>query len=84
MSSCTALDDAVLKWTLAKRKIIVKQYSTSGGSAFAHAALLGDVPADDVDSLPTLEDCTDEYSVPFIYVAFSSFITMVVTSRTFG
>jgi hypothetical protein len=45
----------------------------------AHAALLSDVPADDSDSLPTLE-CMDEYdntevSVPFSCVAFSSSLT---------
>jgi hypothetical protein len=46
----------------------------------SHAALLSDVPADDADSMPTLEDCTDEYDdteviVPFNSVAFSSFLT---------
>jgi hypothetical protein len=59
MSSCTAPDDAFLKWTLAKRKMIVPKYGTLGGSSSAHAALVSDVPADDVGSLPTLEDCTD-------------------------
>jgi hypothetical protein len=31
MSSCTASDDALLKWTLAKRKIIVHKYGTPCG-----------------------------------------------------
>jgi hypothetical protein len=53
MSSCTARD-ALLKWTLAKRKMIVHKYGTPGGSAYAHATLLTDVLADETDSLPTL------------------------------
>jgi hypothetical protein len=78
MSSCTAPDDALLNWTLAKRKmLIIQKYGTLGGSASAHAAMQRDVPADDADIMPTLEDCTDEYddtevSVPSNYVAFSS------------
>ena len=80
LSSCTAPDDALLRWTLAKRKMIIQKYGTPGGSHFAHAAVLSDVPADDSDSLPTLEECTDEYddtevSVPFSSVAFSSSLT---------
>jgi hypothetical protein len=80
MSSCTAPDDAFLKWTLAKRKMIVHKYGTPGGSACAHAALLSDISADETDSLPTLEECTDKYddaevSVRFSFVAFSSSIT---------
>jgi hypothetical protein len=77
MSSCTAPDDALLKWTLAKRKMMAQKHGTLGGSPSAHAALLSDVPPDDVDILPDLEDCTDEYddtevSVPFNCIAFSS------------
>jgi hypothetical protein len=77
MSSCTATDDALLKWTLAKRKMIIQNYGTPAGSAFAHAAMLSDVPTDDPNTLPTLKECTDEFddtevSVPFTYVAFSS------------
>jgi hypothetical protein len=41
--------------------MIVQKYGTPGGSAFAHAAMLSDVPADDTNILPTLDDCTDEY-----------------------
>jgi hypothetical protein len=46
-----------------------------------HVALLSDVPIDDSDSLPTLEDCTGEnddteVSVPFISIAFSLSITL--------
>jgi hypothetical protein len=77
MSSCTASDDALLKWTLAKRKLIIQKYGTSAG--FAHVALLSDVPTDDHDTLPTLEECPykfddTEVSVPFTSVAFSSSI----------
>jgi hypothetical protein len=77
LASRTAPDDALLTWTLAKRKTIVQKYGTLGGFAFAHAALLSNVSTDDADSLPTLEDCADEYddtevSVPFSFVAFSS------------
>jgi hypothetical protein len=80
LSSSTAPDDALMRWTLAKRKMIIKKYGTHGGSASAHAAMLSDVTADDTDSLPTLEDCTYEYddtevSVPFSSVAFSSSLT---------
>jgi hypothetical protein len=80
MSSCTTPDDALLKWTLAKRKMVVQKYGTPGGSASAHAALLSDVLIDETDSLPALEECTDKYddtevSVPFKSVAFSSSIT---------
>jgi hypothetical protein len=60
--------------------MIIQKYGTHGGSASAHAALMSDVTADDTESMPTLEDCTDEYddtgvSVPFIFVAFSSSLT---------
>jgi hypothetical protein len=67
MSSCTAPDDGLRRWTLAKRKMIVQKYG-----ALAHAVLLSDVPADDTDSLPTLEDCTDEYDDTEVRVHFSS------------
>jgi hypothetical protein len=82
MSAWTALDDDILKWNLAKRKMFVQKYGAPGGTTYAHAALHSDVPADeapaaDADSLPTLEDCADdcdddEVSVPFSSVAFSS------------
>jgi hypothetical protein len=82
MSACTAPDDAILKWNLAKRKMTVRKYGAPGGTTYADAALLSDVhaddvPADDTDSLSTLEDCADDYdddevSVPFSFVAFSS------------
>jgi hypothetical protein len=79
-SSCTAPDDALMRWTRAKRKLIIQKYGTPGGSASAHAALLNDVTADDTDGLLTLEDCTDDYddteaSVPFSSVAFISSLT---------
>jgi hypothetical protein len=81
MSSCNAPIDALMRWTLAKRKMIIPKYGTPGGSALAHAAMLIDVTADDnPDGLPILEDCTDEYddtevSVPFSFVALSSSLT---------
>jgi hypothetical protein len=60
--------------------MIMQKYGGLGGYAFAHAALLSEVTADDPAGLPTLEDCTDDYddtevSVPFSYVAFSSSLT---------
>jgi hypothetical protein len=70
----------------------VQKYGGPGGTTSAHAALLSDVPsddapADDADSLPTLEVCADdcdddEVSVPFSYVAFSSPSPQVVTSHS--
>jgi hypothetical protein len=38
LSSCTAPNDALLEWTIAKHKMIVQNYGTLGGPAFAHAA----------------------------------------------
>jgi hypothetical protein len=60
--------------------MITQKYGAPGGSHFAHAALLSDVPADDSESVPTFEERTDEYddtevSVPFSSVDFSSFLT---------
>jgi hypothetical protein len=55
--SCAAL----LKWTLTKRKMIVKKYGTLAGFASAHTAMLSDVPYDDPSTMPTLEECTDEF-----------------------
>jgi hypothetical protein len=79
-SSCTAPDDALMRWALAKRKMIIQKYGTHGGCASAHAALLSDVTADDSHSMSILEDCTDEYdntevSVPLSSVAFTSYLT---------
>jgi hypothetical protein len=58
------------------RRDINNKYGTHNGHAPAHAALLSDVPTDDLDDMPTLKECTDEYddskvSVPFSSVAFS-------------
>jgi hypothetical protein len=60
--------------------MIIQKYNAPSGSHYAHAALLSDLPADDSASLPTLEECTDEYddtevSVPSSSVTFSSFLT---------
>jgi hypothetical protein len=52
LSSCIALDDALLRWTLAQRKMITQKYGALGGSHSAHAAMMSDVPADDTDNLP--------------------------------
>jgi hypothetical protein len=57
--------------------MIVKKYGTLAGCASADAALLSDVPLDDPDTMPTLEECTDDFddtevSVPFSSVALSS------------
>jgi hypothetical protein len=81
MSSCIDPNDALPKWILAKRKMIVEKYGNTGGTASAHAAMPSDVPADDADILPTLEDFTDEFdntevSVPFSFVAFSSSLAL--------
>jgi hypothetical protein len=80
MSSYNAPNDALPRWTLAKRKMTIHKNGTPGGSAHAHAALLCDVTADDTDGLPTLEDFTDEYddakvNVLVSSVAFSSSLT---------
>jgi hypothetical protein len=77
LSSCTSSDDALLKWTLAKRKVIIKKYGTPCGNVHAHAALPSDDPTDDIEVMPTLKDCTDEYddtevNVPFRSIGFSS------------
>jgi hypothetical protein len=53
--------------------MIIKKYGAPRGYTFAHAAILSDVPAEDTDSLPTLEDCTDEYDDTEVSVPFSSF-----------
>jgi hypothetical protein len=39
LSSCTASDDALLKWALAKRKKIVQKYRTPGDNAFGFVNL---------------------------------------------
>jgi hypothetical protein len=61
--------------------MIIQKYGTPGGTAPAHDALLSDVPTDDPDVTPTLEECTYEYddtamSVPFTSVAFSSSLAL--------
>jgi hypothetical protein len=66
MSSCTASDDALLKWTMAKRKPIVHKYGTPRGTARAHVALLSDISHDDSNvhassDMPTLQECTEDY-----------------------
>jgi hypothetical protein len=84
LSSSTASDDALLKWKLAKRKLIVKKYGNSS-HASARAALLSDLSHEDTSpreplDVPTLEKCTGVYddtevSLSFSSVAFSSSLT---------
>jgi hypothetical protein len=45
--------------------MIVQKYGTPGGSAFAHAALLSDVPTDDVDVMPVVSNTA------YVIVAYS-------------
>jgi hypothetical protein len=52
--------------------MFVQKYGTHGGSASAHAAHLSDVPTNDADVLPILEDCTDKYDDIVVRVSFSS------------
>jgi hypothetical protein len=73
MSSYTSSDEPLLKWTLAKQKMIVQKYGTLDGSASPHAALRSDVPTDDASVMPTLEDCTGEYDDTEVSVPFNSF-----------
>jgi hypothetical protein len=72
MSSCTASDDALMKWTLSKCKMIIQKYGTPGGPAFAQGAQPGDVSPDDHGVMPTLEDCTDENDDTEVSAPFSS------------
>jgi hypothetical protein len=81
MSSCTTSDDALMKWTLAKRKMIIHQYDTPRGTAHTHVALLSDVCTDENDVMPTPEECSDEYddievSFPFSSAASSSSLAL--------
>jgi hypothetical protein len=45
LSSCTAHDDPLRSWTLAKREMIIQKYGALGGFAFAHAAMSRSPPA---------------------------------------
>jgi hypothetical protein len=72
MDSCTAPDEALLRWAIAKRKMIIQKYGAPCGSHSAHDALLSAVPADDSDSLSTLEECTDEYDDTEVGVSYST------------
>jgi hypothetical protein len=66
ISSSTTFDATLLKWTLAKRKMIVQKYGTPGSHASACIVVLSDVSHDDThatasEDMPTLEECTDAY-----------------------
>jgi hypothetical protein len=43
MSACTATDDAILKWNLAKRKMTAHKYGAASGTTSAHAKGSGSV-----------------------------------------
>jgi hypothetical protein len=85
LSSCTASDDAFLRWILVKRKLIVKKYGTPSSVASAHADLMSDLSHADPSphaplDMPALEECTDVYddtkvSISFTSVAFFSSLT---------
>jgi hypothetical protein len=84
LSSCTASHDALMKWTLAKPKLIVHKYGHNN-IAPARAALLSDLSHADTFphaplDVPTVEECTDVYddtkvSLSFSSVAFTSSLT---------
>jgi hypothetical protein len=95
LSSCMASDDALVKWTLTKRKMIVHTYGNpSGNYAFVHAAHLSDVSNDDSHvhashDMPTLEECTGEYndidvSVPSAPLRYHLQSPPVVTCLSYG
>jgi hypothetical protein len=76
-TSCTASDDALLKWTLAKRKLIVQKFCHPNNTAPAHAALFSDMSHAGSSphaptNVPTVEECIDEYDDTEISVHFSS------------
>jgi hypothetical protein len=76
MSSCKASYDALLRWTLAKRKMIVQKYGTPSGQA-SHNALLSDPHQSDTDgdapvAGPSEMECTDEYDDTEVGTTFCS------------
>jgi hypothetical protein len=75
-SSCTASNDALLTWTLAKRKMIVHKYGAPIGQA-SHNALLSDMHQSNTDgdapgAGPSERDCTDEYDDTEVGTTFCS------------
>jgi hypothetical protein len=76
MSLCTASDDALLKWTLAKRKMTVQKYGAPSGHAF-HNALLSDMHMTNTDvdahgAGPSEMECADEYDDTEVGTTFCS------------
>jgi hypothetical protein len=76
LSSCTASDDGLMNWTLAKRKLIVQKYSSTTS---AHDTLLSDLSHADTSppaplDIPTLKECTDVYDDTEVSLSFSSAI----------
>jgi hypothetical protein len=86
LSLCKASDDALLKWTLAWRKMIIHKYGTPGGIGLADAALMSDVPTHDVGVMPTMQKCPDEYNNTKVRNPLRSHIPspLVVTFIVFG
>jgi hypothetical protein len=84
LSSCTASYDALLKWTLAKRKMIVQKHGAPSGQA-SHTALLSDMHKSDTNGNapvagPSEMECTGEYDntevgTTYCFIAFSSSTT---------
>jgi hypothetical protein len=63
MSSFTTIYDTLLKWTLAKRKMIVQRYGTPSGHASYNALLYADMHQSDTDgdapgAGPSKMECT--------------------------
>jgi hypothetical protein len=76
MSSCTAIDDALIKWTLAKRKMTVHKYGAPSEKAF-HNALLSDMHQSDrygdpPGACPSEMECIDEYDATEVGTTFCS------------
>jgi hypothetical protein len=68
----------MLKWTLAKRKMIMHKHGTPGTNVSTHAILLSDVPHDDPhetasEDMPTLGEFTDVYDVKKVSISLTSF-----------
>jgi hypothetical protein len=52
--------------------MIIQKYGAPCSSHSPLAAVLSDVPDNDSDGLPTLEECTDEYDDTEVSVSFNS------------
>jgi hypothetical protein len=77
MRSYTSTYDALRKWTLAKRKMIVQKYGTPSGHASHHNALRSDMHHSDTDGAapgasPLEMECTYEYDDAEVITIFCS------------